>query len=90
MVDGHRQRRTQTAACFTNAFELHRQIKVGFGQEVCPAPPGCQGFKFQAIAHATGVVFQRISRAVVPGSSSDAVVFHAAGEAHQLGTGIFA
>ena len=38
VVDGHRQRRTQTAACFTNAFEFHRQIKMGLGQEVGPCP----------------------------------------------------
>jgi hypothetical protein len=47
VVDGHRQRRTQTAARFTNAFEFHRQVKVRFGQEVGPCPPGCQALNFR-------------------------------------------
>ena len=90
MVDGHRQRGTQTATCFTNAFELHWQVKVGFGQEVRPCPTRLPGFEFQAIAHAAGVVFKNFPCGGAERQLPDARVFHPTGEAHQLGTSIFA
>ncbi|AEW74584.1 hypothetical protein EcWSU1_03156 [Enterobacter ludwigii] len=89
VVDGHRQRRTQTAACFTNAFEFHRQIKMGLGQEVGPCTAWLPGFEFQAITHAASVVFKNFTCGGAKRQFPDARVLHATGEAHQLGTGIF-
>ena len=90
MVDGHRQRGAQTATCFTNAFKLHRQIEVRFGQEVGTGAARLPGFKLQAIAHAAGVIFEDLARGSAERQLPYARILHAPGEAHQLGAGIFA
>ena len=90
MVNGHRQRGTQTAPRFTNTFELHRQVKMRFGQEVGARAARLPGLKLQAITHAAGIIFQNFARGGAERQFPDARIFHPAREAHQLGTGIFA
>ena len=89
VVDGHRQRGTQTATRFTNAFELHRQIEVRFGQEVGARAARLPGFKLQTIAHAARVIFEDLARGGAERQFPDARVLHPSREAHQLGAGVF-
>ena len=89
MVNRHRQRGAQTAARFTNAFELHRQVEMRFGQEVSARAARLPGFKLQTIAHAARVIFQNFARGGAERQLPDARVLHSAREAHQLGAGVF-
>lgn len=89
MVNRHRQRRTQTAARFTDTFEFHRQIKVRFGQEVSPRAAWLPGFKFQTITHTTGVIFEDLACGGAERQFPQSRIFHPTGEAHQLGASIF-
>ncbi|MOA22051.1 hypothetical protein D3C78_1425810 [compost metagenome] len=84
----HRQCSTETAAGFTDALEVHRQIEVIGGQEVGARAAWLPGFETQTVTHATGVIFQNFTCGGTKRQLPNAWVFHPAGEAHQFGPGV--
>ncbi len=90
VVHGHGQARTHARADLGDATGVHLRVEVLGQQETGTGTAWLPALELEAVAHATGVVFEQLTGGDAERQFPQARVLHLAGEAHQLGAVVFA